>query len=63
MIAKQAGLLVFSNDGPPPSLVDLVPQIAPRPVLLIWAPNGGNRETMNPTYQRFDRRVRRHLGD
>ena len=51
IMAKHAGLLVFSNDGPPPSLVDLVPQIAPRPVLLIWAPNGGNRETMNPTYQ------------
>ena len=51
MMAKHAGLLVFSNDGPPPSLVDLVPQIAPRPVLLIWAPNGGNRETMNPTYE------------
>ena len=28
-----------------------MPQIAPRPVLLIWAPNGGNRETMNPTYE------------
>jgi len=51
IMAKHAGLLVFSNAGPPPSLVDLVPQIAPRPVLLIWAPNGGNRETMNPTYQ------------
>jgi hypothetical protein len=21
--------------------------------LLIWAPNGGNRETMNPVYQRL----------
>jgi hypothetical protein len=51
IVAKHAGLLVFSNDGPPPSLVDLVPEISPRPVLLIWAPNGGNRETLNPIYQ------------
>jgi hypothetical protein len=50
-VTKQAGLMMFSNQGPPPSLVDLMPQVAPRPVLLIWAPNGGNRETLNPTYQ------------
>jgi len=53
LIAKQAGLLLFSNESPPPSLVELVPRIAPRPVLLIWAPNGGNRETMNTTYHRL----------
>ena len=43
--------MTFSNQLPPESLVDLMPQVAPRPVLLIWAPNGGNRETLNPTYQ------------
>ncbi len=53
LFTKQAGLMVFSNQGPPPSLVDLTPRIAPRPALLIWAPNGGNAETMNPTYQRL----------
>jgi hypothetical protein len=41
----------IANDLPPPSLVDLVPRIAPRPALLIWAPNDGNRETMNTMYQ------------
>ena len=53
LFTKQAGLMVFSNQGPPPSLVDLTPRIASRPALLIWAPNGGNAETMNPTYQRL----------
>jgi hypothetical protein len=50
LLVKQAGLLLLSNQGPPPSLVDLVPRIAPRPVLLIWAPHDG-RESMNPTYR------------
>jgi hypothetical protein len=53
LVTKHAGLLLFSNEPPPPSLVDLTPRIAPRPVLLIWAPNGGNQETMNPEYQRL----------
>jgi pimeloyl-ACP methyl ester carboxylesterase len=47
IVATNAGVALFSNELPPPSLVDLVPRIAPRPTLLIWAPNGGNRETMN----------------
>jgi hypothetical protein len=51
MVTKQAGLMLFSNQAPPESLVDLMPKVAPRPVLLIWAPNGGNRETLNPVYQ------------
>ncbi|HET9420863.1 MAG TPA: CocE/NonD family hydrolase [Nocardioides sp.] len=51
MVTKQAGLMTFSNQMPPESLVDLMPRVAPRPVLLIWAPNGGNRETLNPVYQ------------
>jgi uncharacterized protein len=50
MLAKHAGLLLFSSEGSPPSLVDLAPRIAPRPVLLVWAPNDG-RESMNPTYR------------
>jgi len=53
MVAQHAGLSLFSNESPPPSLVDVVPDIAPRPVFLIWAPNGGNLETMNPVYQRL----------
>ena len=30
--------------------MSLAPRIAPRPALLIWAPNGGNMETMTPVY-------------
>ena len=52
LVAKQAGIALFADELPPPSLVDLVPRIAPRPTLLIWAPNGGNQETLNPVYQR-----------
>ena len=53
LVAKHLGLMLFSNEPAPESLVKLVPRIAPRQVLLIWAPNGGNRETMNPLYQRL----------
>ena len=53
MVTKQVGISLFADELPPPSLVDLVPRIAPRPTLLIWAPNGGNQETMNPVYQRL----------
>ncbi len=53
MLAKQAGIALWADELPPPSLVDLVPRIAPRPTMLIWAPNGGNRETMNLVYQRL----------
>jgi uncharacterized protein len=51
LLATQAGVMLFSKEPPPPSLVDLAPRIGPKPVLLIWAPNGGNREGMNPTYR------------
>ena len=50
---KNAAVAVFSNTAPPPKLTALVPRIAPRPVFLIWAPNGGNAETMNPEYHRL----------
>ena len=52
LVAKHVGTTVFANEPPPPSLVDLAPRIAPRPALVIWAPNGGNRENMSPTYAR-----------
>ena len=52
LLVHQASLLLFSNEDAPPSLIDLVPHIAPRPVLLIWAPNSPNEEGLNPTYQR-----------
>jgi hypothetical protein len=53
LLAKQAGIALFADELPPPSLVDVAHRIGPRPALLIWAPNGGNRETMNPVYQRL----------
>ncbi len=53
LAANEAGLAVFSNSQPPPSLVDVVPDIAPRPVFLIYAPDGGTSETMTPLYHRL----------
>ena len=52
LIAQQASMMLFSNEHAPTSLVDLVTQIAPRPVLLVWAPNSPNQEGLNPTYRR-----------
>ena len=52
-VANQLGLAVFSNMLPAPNLVDVVPEIAPRPVLLIFAPDGGTSETLSPLYGRL----------
>ena len=49
---KSGSVALFSNTAPPPKLTDLVPRIAPTPLLLIWAPNSGG-ENMNPTYHRL----------
>jgi dienelactone hydrolase len=49
---KTAAVSVFSNTLPPAKLTDLMPRLT-APVLLIWAPNGGNAETMNPEYHRL----------
>jgi len=44
---------VFSDTAPPATLTDLVPRIAPRPLLFIWAPDGGNAtEVLTPEYHR-----------
>jgi hypothetical protein len=44
---------VFSDTAPPATLTNLVPQIAPRPLLFIWAPDGGNEtEVLTPEYDR-----------
>jgi uncharacterized protein len=47
---QQAGLTVFSNESPPANLKDLVGRIAPRPLLLIAAPNSPNGERLNRGY-------------
>ena len=49
---KQAAIAVFSNQSPPTDLRDLVGRIAPRPVLLIAAPEHGVGEELNRGYAR-----------
>jgi uncharacterized protein len=46
-----AGIALFSNDAPPPSLADLVGRIAPTPVFFIYGEHGQDGErNLNPTY-------------
>ena len=46
-----ASVAVFSDTAAPENLADLVPRIAPRPVLFVWAPDGGNAtEVLTPEY-------------
>jgi dienelactone hydrolase len=46
-----AGIALFSNDAPPPSLADLVGGIAPTPVFFIYGEHGQDGErNLNPTY-------------
>jgi hypothetical protein len=49
---KQASIAVFSNQSPPTNLKDLVPEISPRPLLLIAAPNAPTGEDLNRGYFR-----------
>ena len=41
---------IFAGRLPPPSHEDLVPRIAPRPVLLVYAAHGQGGEDLNPEY-------------
>jgi uncharacterized protein len=52
-----AGTAVFSNASPPPHLVDLVGQIAPRAIFLIHAPKA------DPDEPRFNRAFYREAGE
>jgi pimeloyl-ACP methyl ester carboxylesterase len=52
MVVKHATVALFDNQLPPESLTDLTPRIT-QPTLIIWAPNGGNREEMSPKYARL----------
>jgi uncharacterized protein len=47
---QTAAVAVLSGAAPPPSLADLVPRIAPRPLFLIYAGQGGGGEELNPDY-------------
>jgi uncharacterized protein len=49
--ALTAGVTLFSNDAPPPSLKDLVADISPTPVFFIYGEHGQPGErNLNPTY-------------
>ena len=49
-VVQTAALSVLANASPPESLVDLLPRIAPRPVLLIRALVGNDDEVLNRAY-------------
>jgi hypothetical protein len=49
---QTAVVAALSGTGPPPSLTELLPRIAPRPVLLIYAGHGGGGEELSPEYYR-----------
>jgi uncharacterized protein len=50
MAVKAGALSVFTNQTPPANLGDLVGRIAPRPVMLIAAPNSKHGEELNRRY-------------
>jgi uncharacterized protein len=51
-LVQTAALAVLSGTRPPPSLEDLVHEIAPRPVFLIFAEHGVGGEDLNKDYYR-----------
>ena len=48
-VLEHLATAVFTNSLPPAPVEDVIADIAPRPVMLIWAPNDG-RELANPGY-------------
>jgi uncharacterized protein len=50
MAVKVGAMAVLTNQAPPPNLNDVVGRIAPRPVMLIAAPNSKNGEKLNRGY-------------
>ncbi len=49
LLVKTASVALFSDTAPPPSLLDLIPRIAPTPLLLISSADAPN-ETLAPRY-------------
>ena len=50
-VALGAAVAVFSNQAPPPKIVDRIGEIAPRSVFLIWAdPGMGGEDVRQPKY-------------
>jgi uncharacterized protein len=52
---QSAALTVMSGTTPPPSLKDLVPRIAPRHLLFVYAGHGAGGEEYNPSFYRAAR--------
>jgi hypothetical protein len=50
MAAEVGAITVFTNQSPPPNVKDVVGRIAPRPVMLIAAPNSKNGERLSRGY-------------
>jgi hypothetical protein len=69
-VVQTAAVAAMTGTGPPPPLTDLLPRIAPRPLLLVQAGRGGGGEELNPAYFRAARQPKslwkiaeaRHLG-
>ena len=53
---QTAAVSVLSGTPPPPSLAELVPRIAPRPLLLVYTGHGGGGEELNAELYRAARR-------
>jgi uncharacterized protein len=49
-IAKTAALAVFSDTAPPPSMLDVIPEVAPTPLFLISSREAKNEE-LAPLYE------------
>ena len=49
---QTAAVALLSGTPPPPSLTELLPRIAPRPLLLVYAGRGGGGEELTPDYFR-----------
>jgi uncharacterized protein len=51
-LVQTTAVAILSGTPPPPSLRDLVPRLAPRPLFLIHAEHGAGGEDLNPSYYR-----------
>jgi fermentation-respiration switch protein FrsA (DUF1100 family) len=49
-VVSTVSTAIFSDSMPPPALHDLVADIAPRPIMLIWTRNGNGEKYFDPTY-------------
>jgi fermentation-respiration switch protein FrsA (DUF1100 family) len=49
-LIQTTAVAILSGTRPPPSLLDLVPRLAPRPLFLIQAEDGAGGEDLNPSY-------------